>query len=141
MLWIFFLAAGTMTALVTATLIHPLMLSGQNKRIGRAVLIFLPCMALATYLPFGQPEWLGESVPVAHTPVDLARARNAMLAQKPLETLRRNPQDVGSLIILGDLSVRLGRHAQAEKLYARAEAAMDKDDPRLIVMREKRKLP
>ena len=63
-----------------------------------------------------------------------------LLAQRPLEAVRKNPGDIGALLVLGDISVRMDKKDEAEKFYVRAvKAARAQGDPRLGFAQEKLK--
>jgi len=130
-MWLFFIGAGGVTAMVTAALVQPL--KGRTRKM---LTFLIPGLALALYIMLGRPDLPGH--PAGNGAETQAR-NDALLAQKPLRILKeQNPNDVGALAALGDLSLRTGHDKEAAAFYASAvKAAKAQHDPRLPFVREK----
>src|SRR5262245_31932229 len=114
MMWILFILMGAMTAGVT------LALGGRGK-----LCVLIPCLSLALYFLLGSPDMPGQSAAASARP-------DMLLAERPLATLRQNPGDIGALLVMGDLSLRLHEPKKAAASYVRAvRAARTQNDPRL----------
>ena len=118
---LFFLAIGVLTAGVLAFVVTPLMKSGQvpDRRLGLTLIALAPLLVLGLYLALGRPDLAGRLRPqVTEAAVEI---NAALLAQKPLERqVAQNPRDLEAAVTLGALYHRLGRHAEAVEVFARA---------------------
>lgn len=131
---LFWILAGIMAALVSVFTVRGL--AGRQRMI---FAILFPLMSLGVYFMLGNPAV--PSAPAVLRPKFLMAAEEArLLAAKPMQTLAKNPEDIGALIVMGDLGLRLHEKEAAGNFYKRAAAAAEKaQDPRLPLIRAKLK--
>jgi cytochrome c-type biogenesis protein CcmH len=91
------------------------------------VMLALPALSLPLYLALGAPEQRGQPV-IFSDLIERDMRQMAMLAERPMETiLEKNPNDGPALSSLGKISMRLGKHAAAERFFLRALPNLPKD--------------
>ena len=129
-MWMLYILLATLTAACVLVLLHKV-----NDRLLSSLLTgVIPAMALLLYLMLGRPDLPSQATPVA---ADLAPRHAMMLMTKPMQALEKNPEDMGALAALGELSARLGKYKVAAEFYSRAIAAAKKEgDPRLYLYKK-----
>ena len=129
-MWLVYIIAALMTS-ATVLAIAETLQARQDRWIVRVLTVLLPCAALGLYLWLGNPD-----VPGAYTQRKDNTRLYTMLAQKPQEDLAKNPADIGALMVLGEINLRLAKDAEAKALYTRALSLAEKTgDARVDVIR------
>lgn len=129
-MWMLYIAMSFLSAGVVLKLVHPLlgrgrfrhggMVTKEDKILAAGLVLFVPVSALAIYLFLGNPD-LPSNLALYKDPIEATERRYALLADRPMKILlEKNPDSVAALISMGEISMRLGRYAQAVSFYARA---------------------
>jgi cytochrome c-type biogenesis protein CcmH len=130
--------AGLLSVLAAAILARAVLKAeGKSGRGLALALIFgIPALSLGLYSALGRPDLQGHARTAEE--LNIARVRNnALLAQRPMELLQSDPDDIGALMALGEISRRFGHESEALKFYARAlDAAGAKSDSRAAAVAE-----
>lgn len=139
-----YIVMGMLAAGVILKTTGPLLNRGQHKsghapaaadkRLATALSFALPAMALALYLALGNPDLQGRPA-VLEDPHGMVEREAALLTERPLRTLlEENPEDIGALVKLGGVYMRLNNYSEAAKFYAKAvELAQQAGDDNLRI--------
>lgn len=137
-MWAFYIVAAMLTAGVVIKLTLTLAGKGRHAhggevhRSSRSVALFIsaaiPIAALAIYLPLGRPD-LPSTSALFFNPTDMLIRQQALLRRRPLQVLlEQNPEDLQSLVQLGEISSRLGDDRAAVEFFRRAVDVAKKTD-------------
>ncbi|MEZ0261151.1 MAG: tetratricopeptide repeat protein [Alphaproteobacteria bacterium] len=131
-----YIVMGMLAAGVVIKTTAPLLKHGNatDKRLAITLSCALPLAALALYLALGNPDLAGRPA-VLEDPLGMVEREAALMAERPLRTLlEENPEDIGALIKLGVLYMRLNNYSEATKFYAKAvELAQQTGDANLRI--------
>lgn len=141
-MWHLYLVASLLAAGVAVRLVSTLMDRGRHRHGGGAsaadgklavfICLFVPLGALSLYLPLGRPDLPGAPALFAAPEESLLR-QQALLKQRPFQVLLgENPDDLGALVQLAVISVRLGELDEAVKFYQRAVAVAQQTNDVLL---------
>lgn len=124
-MWGFYFLISLLSAGVILKVVHPLIgrsenphgVSAHDRRLAGAVILLLPVLTLAFYLYLGRPDLKG-------TPALLDQYRElnqrhlALLAEQPARILiEKNPEDLGAVLALAEINLRLKNYPMAVKFY------------------------
>lgn len=94
--------------------------TAAGKHLTAILSLGLPVTALALYLALGNPDLPGRPA-VLEDPGGMIEREAALLSEHPLRTLlEENPEDVGALVKLAGVYMRLNNFAEAAKFYEKA---------------------
>lgn len=125
-MWGFYFLISLLSAGVILKVVHPLIgrsvhphgLAVSDRRLAAVIILFLPVLTLAFYLYLGRPDLKG-------TPALLDQYRElnqrhlALLAEQPAKILiEKNPEDLGAVLALAEINLRLKNYPMAIKFYA-----------------------
>lgn len=90
-----------------------------DRRLATVLSIALPAATLLLYLALGNPDLHGRPA-MLEDPLGMVEREAALLTERPLRTLLEdNPEDIGALIKLGGVYMRLNNYDEAAKFYAK----------------------
>lgn len=132
-----YIVMGMLAAGVAVKISAPLLAGGAtaaDRRLAAVLSFALPAAALSIYLAVGNPDLPGRPA-VLEDPHGMIEREAALLTERPLRTLlEENPEDIGALIKLGGVYMRLNNYGEAAKFYARAvELAKQAGDENLRI--------
>lgn len=125
-----YIVMGVLAAGVILKISPPLLYHGEpsrgitsrtsDKYLAALLSLGLPAAALALYLALGSPDLPGRPA-VLEDAAGMLEREAALLTERPLRTLlEENPEDIGALVKLAGVYMRLNNFAEAEKFYAKA---------------------
>lgn len=131
-MWHLYIFMSVLAASVVLKLAHPLMGRGRHKHgdtptPADGLLVYLlvgavPLLSLFLYLMLGSPDLPGKPAVFSNL-VTLYDRNYALLAQRPMERLvTENPRDLGALMTLGQIHLRLKKYPEAVRFYETAAA-------------------
>lgn len=112
-MWPVFILSSAMTAGVMLYILA----SVRDQKLALGLVVMVPVVALGLYMGLGRPDMPSH----ATAAVDYQKAHYAALAARPMETLlRHDPNDIGSLRVMGKIYMRMDDPAEAAKFFKRA---------------------
>lgn len=124
MIWLLFI----LMAMLAAGAVLRLTWRIDDRVLSALLTGIIPVLALLLYLMLGRPDLPAQSAAARE---DLAPRHLALLMQRPMDILSRDPDNLGALAAMGDLTERLRQYSKAEAFYARAlKVARADNDPR-----------
>ena len=132
-MWALYFFMAVLVAGVTFKLVHPLVRGGKREKAAAVIMIaMMPVLSIAAYLFLGRPD-VPAHFAVYRDLAELDMRHAALLAEKPYSVLlNENPEDIGALVSLANINLRLGKPEEAAQFFARAVEVARKTDDTLL---------